>query len=195
MEFYRIKFYLRDHHSQIHNWSDDRMESLFGCRRRDRNEDISIALIIREQFSTSAALQGHSGNNLIDPTLQDNVLIGAGIFLFTFTTLDAHSNFILLSTIGLVPGGQNLSRRQTVFFLPFDPRDESHRDPERINFSVRRLATIHAPVHGRGIKTRYFWGRYWSCDQRRIDILSNTIECNNSSRNTSSPLYFPKLKD
>ena len=26
------------------------------------------------------ALQGHSGNNFIDPTLQDNLLIGSGIF-------------------------------------------------------------------------------------------------------------------
>ena len=41
---------------------------------------------------------------------------------------------------GLVPGGQNLSRRQTVFFLPVDPRDESHRGPEYIDFSVPRLA-------------------------------------------------------
>ena len=36
--------------------------------------------------------------------------------------------------------------------------------------------------------------RYWSCDQRRINILSNTIECNYSSRNTSSPLYFKSWK-
>ena len=33
-----------------------------------------------------------------------------------------------------------MSRRQTVFFLPVDPRDESHKDPERIDFSVPRLA-------------------------------------------------------
>ena len=41
---------------------------------------------------------------------------------------------------GLVLGGQNLSRRQTVFFLLVDPRDESHKDPEDIDFSVPRLA-------------------------------------------------------
>ena len=40
----------------------------------------------------------------------------------------------------MVPRGQNLSRRQTVFFLPVDPRDESHRDPEFFDFSVPRLA-------------------------------------------------------
>ena len=42
--------------------------------------DISIALIIREQFFYLRALQAHSGHNLIDPTLQDNVLIQRGIF-------------------------------------------------------------------------------------------------------------------
>ena len=30
--------------------------------------------------------------------------------------------------------------QKTVFFLPIDPRDESHRDLERIDFSVPRLA-------------------------------------------------------
>ena len=49
-------------------------------------------------------------------------------------------NLHSITNNGLVPGGQNLSRRQTVFFLPVDPRNESHRDPERIDFSVPRLA-------------------------------------------------------
>ena len=40
---------------------------------------------------------------------------------------------------------QNLSRRQTVFFLPVDPRDESHKDPEYIDFSVpRRARYLHS---------------------------------------------------
>ena len=30
------------------------------------------------------ALQGHSGSNLIDPALQDNVLIGPGIFPYIY---------------------------------------------------------------------------------------------------------------
>ena len=33
-----------------------------------------------------------------------------------------------------------MSRRQTVFFLPVDPRNECHRNPEYIDFSVPRLA-------------------------------------------------------
>ena len=51
------------------------MESLFGLQEEVQKEDISIALIIREQFFTSALFQGHSGRNPIDPSLQDTVLI------------------------------------------------------------------------------------------------------------------------
>ena len=42
--------------------------------------------------------------------------------------------------VGLIPGGQDSSRRQTVFFLPIDPRDKDHEDPEHVDFSVPRLA-------------------------------------------------------
>ena len=60
---------------------------------------------------------------------------------------------------GLIPGGQDLSRRQTVFFLPTGPWDETHMDPEHIDFSVPRLAPIHAQcmeeAPRRGILGRY----------------------------------------
>ena len=85
------------------------------------------------------ALQGHSGSNLIDPSLQDNVLIGPGIFPYIYHVGSTFNLYSIVSN-GLVPGGQNLSRRQTVFFLPTDPRDETHKDPEHIDFSVPRLA-------------------------------------------------------
>ena len=49
------------------------------------------------------ALQGHSGGNLFDLTLQDNVLIGPGIFPYIY---HVGSNFSLSSIIsnGLIPG-------------------------------------------------------------------------------------------
>ena len=70
-------------------------------------------------------------------------MIGTGIFLYIYhvgCTFNLHS----IINNGLVLGGQDLSRRQTVFFLPVDPRDESHRDAERIDLSVPRLCEIHA---------------------------------------------------
>ena len=138
IEFCKIKFHLRNHHSQIQNWSDDRWKACLaaggGSKRRYQycSDHLGTILYLR-------ALQGHSGSNLIDPTLQDNVLIGTGIFPYIYhvgCTFNLHS----IINNGLVPGGQNLSRRQTVFFLPVDPRNESHRDPEYIDFSVPRLA-------------------------------------------------------
>ena len=41
---------------------------------------------------------------------------------------------------GLIPGGQNSSKRQTVFFLPIDPRDKGHKDPDVIDLRVPRHA-------------------------------------------------------
>ena len=138
IEFCKIKFHLQDHHSQIQNWSDDRWKACLaaggGSKRRYQNcsDNLGTTIYLR-------ALQGHSGSNLIDPTLQDNVVIGPGIFPYVYhvgCTFNLHS----IINNGLVPGGQNLSRRQTVFFLPVDPRDESHKDPEYIDCSVPRLA-------------------------------------------------------
>ena len=104
-----------------------------------QKEDINIALIIREESFTSELFQGHSGNNLIDPTLQDNVVIGSGIFHYIYHIGCAFNLHSIINN-GLIPGGQNSSRRQTVFFLPIDPRDTDHKDPEHIDFSVPRLA-------------------------------------------------------
>ena len=66
-------------------------------------------------------------------------MIGPGIFPYIY---HVGSNFNLHSIVrnGLVPGGQNLSRRQTVFFLPVDPRNEDHKDPEHIDYSAPGLA-------------------------------------------------------
>ena len=69
------------------------------------------------------ALQGHSGRNLIDPTLQDNVLIPNNLFQYIYyvgCAINLHS----IINSGLIPGGQILNNRQTVFFLPVDPMDK-----------------------------------------------------------------------
>ena len=79
IEFYKIKFYLRNHHSQVHRWSDDRWKACLaaGGGYQYYSDDSGTILYLR-------ALQGHSGSNLIDPTLQDNVVIGTGIFHYIY---------------------------------------------------------------------------------------------------------------
>ena len=90
------------------------------------------------------ALQGHSGNNLIDPTLQDNVVIGSGIFHYIYHIGCAFNLHSIINN-GLILGGQDSSRRQTVFFLPIDPRNKNHKYPEYIDYSVpRRARYVHS---------------------------------------------------
>ena len=85
------------------------------------------------------ALQGHSGRNLIDPSLQDNVVIPSNFFQHIYHVGRA---FNLHSTInsGLTPGGPSSSKRPTVFILLVDPMDKNHKDPGTIDLSVPRHA-------------------------------------------------------
>ena len=108
-----------------------------------QKEDISIALIIREQSFTSALFRD-TLDNLIDPTLQDNVVIESGIFHHIYHIGCAFNLHSIINN-GLIPGGQDLSRRQTVFFLPINRRDKNHKDPEYVDFSVpRRAKYVHS---------------------------------------------------
>ena len=83
IEFYKIKFYLRNHHSQIQVWSGDRWKACLaaggGSKRRYQYcaDDSGKILYFRVR-------QGHSVSNLIDPTLQDDVLIGLRIFPYIY---------------------------------------------------------------------------------------------------------------
>ena len=137
VQFYKIKFYLRDS-LPIQNWSDNRWLACLaaggGPKRRYQYCSDSLGSIIYLR-----ALQGHSGDSIIDLAMQDHVLIAPGVFPYIY---HVGSNFNISSILsnGLIPGGQNLSRRQSVFFLPVDPRDENHRDPENIDYSVPRRA-------------------------------------------------------
>ena len=67
-EFWRLKDCLRNHLEQSQHW---KVEEHNGKRRRPGQEILYLR-----------ALQGHSGRNLIDPTLQDNVVIPSNFFQY-----------------------------------------------------------------------------------------------------------------
>ena len=66
------------------------------------------------------------------------------------------SNFNIPSILsnGLIPGGQNLSRRQSVFFLPVDPRDEN-TEIQKILTTPCRVMPDTSKTLGNGIRIRY----------------------------------------
>ena len=112
---------LQSQFPQTPHWSDDRWKACLaagGAKRRFQycTDDSRTIVYFR-------ALQEHSGRNLVDPSLQDNVVIQNGIFQHIYhvgCAFDLHS----IINSGLIPGGQNSRKRQTIFFLPIDPRDK-----------------------------------------------------------------------
>ena len=79
VHFWRIKENLQNQFPQIPNWSGNRWKACLaaggGAKRRYQycTDDSGIIVYLR-------ALQRHSGRNLIDPSLQDNVVIQSGFF-------------------------------------------------------------------------------------------------------------------
>ena len=120
-----------------HHWSDEKWKnSMAGGGQKKRfqycSDSSGTILYLR-------ALQGHSGRNLLDPSLQDNVIIPDVFFKYIYhvgCAIKLHS----IINPGLIPGGQNLSERQTVFFLPVDPKDKEHKYSDTIDLRAPRRA-------------------------------------------------------
>ena len=109
-------------------------------QEEEQQGDISTALIFQEQFFTSELFK----DTLIDPSLQDNVVIQSGFFQHIYQCGCAFNLHSIINN-GLILGGQNSSKRQTVFFLPIDPGDRGHKDPEKIDLNVpRRAQYLHS---------------------------------------------------
>ena len=139
VHFWRIKEHLQSQFAQIPYWSENRWKACLaagggGAKRRYQYcTDVSGIIVYLRAF------QGHSGSNLIDPLLQDNVKIQSGFFHHVHHIGCAFNLHSIINS-GSKPGGQNSSKRQTVFFLPIDPRDKEHKDPEKIDLNVPRHA-------------------------------------------------------
>ena len=133
IEFWRFKDYLRNDFVEM--WKS-RMAGGGGNKKRFQYcTDAS-----GQEILYFRALQGHSGRNLIDPSLQDNVSIPNDFCEYIcHSAINLHS----ITNSGLIPGGQNLSKRQTVFFTSVDPTNKEHRDPNKLDLEAPRLAWYH----------------------------------------------------
>ena len=135
-------------------------------------KDFNIVLIHQDKkFFYLRALRGHSGRNLIDPSLQDNVLIPNDFFEYIYhigCAINLHSSM----NSGLIPGGQNLSKRQTVFFMPVGPLNKEHKDPETVDMKAPRIARCLQTAWD--IKTRCIGLKFYRTRSNDI-ILYNTL--------------------
>ena len=96
IDFWRIKEYLQNNLVRSQHWSDEKWKSTMA---KGGGEIVYLR-----------AFQGHSGRNLIDLSLQDNVLIPNDFFEYIYHigwAINLHS----IVNSGLIPGGQILSKR------------------------------------------------------------------------------------
>ena len=119
------------------HWSDDRWKKSMAGKGNEKiyhycTDSSGTILFLR-------ALQGHSGRSLVDPTLQDTVVIPSNFFQYIYHVGRAFNLHSIINS-GLILGGQNLNNRQTVFFLLVDPMDKNHKDLDTIALNAPRHA-------------------------------------------------------
>ena len=112
VQFWKIKNYLQNQFPQVRHWSDERWTVCLAAgggpkRRYQYCTDISGT------FVCFRALQGHSGRNLIDPSLQDNVVFPSNFFQH-MNHIGCAFNLHSIINSGLIPGGQNSSKRHSI---------------------------------------------------------------------------------
>ena len=121
----------------------------------ERREDFNIAWIQTRPISSCTfehfKVQGHSGDNAVDPTLQDYVLLPKGFTECIYHVGNANE---LNSTTryGLIPGGRSLKRgRQAVFFTTVNPMGDVHGIGE-LHAILRNQGSRHTRILGNALK-------------------------------------------
>ena len=139
VQFWRIEENLQKHFPYYPHWSDGKWKKSMtggggGNKKRYQYCTDSSGTIVYLR-----ALQGHSRCNLIDPVLQDNVIIPSNFFQY-ICHVGCAINLHSIINSGLILDGQILNNRQTVFFLFVDVMDKNHKDPDTSELSVPRHA-------------------------------------------------------
>ena len=186
IQFWRIKFHLRNQFSEVQHWSDERWKSCLaaggGSKRRYQycSDNSGIILYLR-------ALQGYSGRNLIDPMLQDNVTIQRGFFHHiyhigcAFSSSLCHQQWIDTWRSGFK------QKTNSILLAHWSKRQRKWR-----SWIYWLLCITSSAIRAQCMEEtsrRGILGWYWPCDLKGNNILSNMIECNYPPRNTSSLLY------
>ena len=107
-------------------------------KEKETRKDFNIVPILQEKFFTSELfkdIQDAISLILHCRTMCQFQTISSSTFIVG-CALNLHS----IINSGLFAGGQNLSKRQTVFFTSVDPMNKEHTDPDVIDLYAPRLA-------------------------------------------------------
>ena len=155
IEFWRLKEYLRNEFENSRYWSDEMWKSTMTRGGGNKKRFQYCTDSSEQEILYLRALQGHSRRNLIDPSLQDNVLIPDTFSEYIYhigCAINLHS----ITNSGLIAGGQNSSREmQTVFFTAVNSMDKDHKDPQKLDLNQARLASYKQKTWKRHQDTVY----------------------------------------
>ena len=136
----------------------------------------------------SRAIRRHSGGNLVDPELHDNVLLPED-----FTDCVHHVKIVseIHSIIrsGWIPRGRSLKRdRRSVSFTAVNPMDDDQSMEEiRCGLDKPRIAPYKNTW--KRLQNTVFLVQIEARSEERIAILSNTITRNRSLQHTTCDLF------
>ena len=87
------------------------------------------------KFLCVRAIQGHSGDNFVDPILQDNIRLPDDFAEYIYHIGNAFEMHSIIQS-GLIPGGKSFRRdRQSVFFTAVNPMD-TRQDRREVEYDV-----------------------------------------------------------
>ena len=131
------------------------------------------------------ATQGHSGGTLVDPTLQDNVLLPDDFAKNICHIGNAHDMHSIIQG-GLIPGGKSLKRDSV-----FHSREPDVRQSNSGRSSIRSGQTQNRGVQ-KYVETLPKYSVLVQSEARskkRIALLSTSIACNRSFQQTTCDLH------
>ena len=132
-----------------------------------------------EHFLYFRAIQGHSGGTLVDPTLQDTVLLTDDFAEYIHHVGNAH-DMHSISQCGLIPGGRSPKRDwQSVFFTAVNPM-YTHQNQEEVQYDLDKPRIAVYKNIWRVHQHTVYWSTFETCSEKDVAVLSNTIQRNRS---------------
>ena len=138
------------------------------------------------QFLYLRAIQGHSGDDAVDPALQDNILIPKGFTKYLYHVGNASEVNSKIRT-GVIPGGVGFKRgRQAVHYSESNGgwkqygrnstryyKTKDHAIQEYLETPSKYIILVQFADHSR----------------ERLSILPNTVTCSRSLQHTNCSLH------
>ena len=137
-----------------------------------------------EHFLYFRAIQGHSGGTLVDPPLQNNVLLPDDFAEYIYYVGNAHDMHSIIQC-GLIPGGKSLKRdRHSVFFTAVNPM-YTYQHQEEAQYDLDKPRTAVYKSTSRIQQNSVYWCNLTVTQRKGLQFSqtrSNTITLFNTLR-------------